>query len=113
MAIHARAGLALVAAGGSGVGSTGDGLPSMPRIGNDETDETRGYTPLDVVAREIQKVADEIETATGLTLKSSTSSTAENDKESEDPVKKKEKIEEKKDGNRDHDNDPPPPISKA
>lgn len=88
MAIHAGAGSALLAAGGSEVSSTGEGLPSMPRIGNDETNETGGYTPLDVIAREIQKVADEIETATGLTLTSSTSSTIENDEELEEPAKK-------------------------
>ena len=80
----------------------------MPRISNDGADEARRYTPIDEVAWEIQKVADEIEAATGLTL--TTSSTAENDKEWEEPAKKKEKIE---DGNRDHDNDPSPPTSNA
>ena len=65
-------------------------------------------SPFDEVAREIQKVGDKIEAATGLTL--TTSSTAEKEEESEEPANKKERIE---DGNHDHDNDPSPPTTNA
>ena len=105
MATYAGVGSALTAAGGSMASSTGDGLLSLPRIGNDDTDETRRYTPIDEIAREVQKVADEIEAATGLTL-TTTSSTEENEEESEEPAKKKEKV-----GDGDHDRDHSPPTN--
>ena len=86
--------------------SAGVGEASTPRTGNEEI---RGNTPLDVVAREIQRVADEIELTAGLT---STSSVEEDKEEVDEPVKKKEKSEENKEEDRDRD-DGSPPMSNA
>ena len=86
--------------------SAGNGEASTPRTGDEEVG---GNTPLDVVAREIQRVADEIELAAGLT---STSSAVEDNEEMDEPVKKKEKSEENKEEDRDRD-DGSPPMSNA
>ena len=106
IAVHGGSGMVLVAAGGSGMSSAGIGEASTPRTGNEEI---RGNTPLDVVAREIQRVADEIELTAGLT---STSSVEEDKEEVDEPVKKKEKSEENKEEDRDRD-DGSPPMSNA
>ena len=105
MAIYSRAGLALVAAGGSG--AINDDHRSMPRIGNDDNNESPKYTPIGEIAREVQKVEVEIEAATSLT--------AEKEKEEEEkrvvePVGKKERLES---SDNDQDSDPSPSPSNA
>ena len=81
---------------------TGDGHLSMPRISNDGTNGTTKHTPIGEIAREVQKVADEIEAATSLTT--------EEEKEVEEPAKKKEKLE---NSDSDQDSDSSPSTSNA
>ena len=71
--------------------STGDGNLSLPRIGNNEANKNGNYTPIAEIAREVQKVAEEIEAATGIPL--TTTSSAGEVEETEEPALKKEKKE--------------------
>ena len=81
------------------VNSMGDGILSLPRIGNDGANKNGNYTPIAEIAREVQKVAEEIEAATGISL-ATTSSAEEEVEVTEEPAIKKEKMED--DQNRDH-----------
>ena len=83
----------------------GNGEAPTPRTGDEDV---RGNTPLEVVAREIQRVADEIELAVGLT---STSSAVEDNEKVDEPVKKKERSEKNWEEDRDRDDCPPPPFN--
>ena len=104
-AVRSGAGMVLVAAEGSGMSLDGNGEASTPRTGDEEVG---GNTPLEVVAREIQRVADEIELAAELT---STSSAVEDKEEVDEPVKKKERSEKNWEKDRDHDDGPPPSFN--
>ena len=99
MAVLAGAGSVLAAGPVPMVNSTGDGNLSLPRIGNDGANKNGNYTPIAEIAREVQKVAEEIEAATGISL-ATTSSAEEEEEVSEEPAKKKEKMGD--DQNRDH-----------
>ena len=99
MAAFAGAGSVPTAGPGPVVNSTGDGIFSLPRIGNDGANKNGNYTPIAEIAREVQKVAEEIEAATGISL-TTTSSAEEEVEVSEEPAKKKEKMGD--DQNRDH-----------
>ena len=68
------------------------------RIGNDGA-KNGNYTPIAEIAREVQKVAEEIEAATRISL-ATTSSAEEEEEVTEEPAIKKEKMED--DQNRDH-----------
>ena len=94
MAVLAGAGP--VPAAGPAAASTGDGNPSLPRIGKDGAN-SGSYTPVAEIARGVQKVAEEIEAAIGSSL---TSSAEEEVKETEEPALKKGKKDD--DQNRDH-----------
>lgn len=113
LAVPGGAEMVVAVAGGAGVGSAATGGAGTPGIVNEEV------RPLDVVANEIQRVAKEIELATGLTSASSTvNDNNEADKpedkskkkEGYEPKKKKEKNEKNGEEDHDHDNGPPPPL---
>ena len=95
MAVLAGAGPAPAA--GPAAASTGDGNQSLPRTGNDGANNSGSYTPVAEIARGVQKVAEEIEAATGISL---TSSAGEEVEETEEPALKKGKKDD--DQNRDH-----------
>ena len=98
MVALAGAGSVLAAEPVPTVNSTGNGNLSLPRISNDGA-KNGNYTPIAEIAREVQKVAEEIEAATGISL--TTTSSAEGEEEvTEEPAIKKEKMED--DQNRDH-----------
>ena len=97
MTMNSGAGLALVAAGGPR--AIDDDHRSMPRVGINDNNESPKYTPIGEIAREVQKVAVEIEAATSLTT--------EEEKEVEEPAKKKERLE-NSDSDQDSDSSPSP-----
>ena len=99
MAVLAGAGSVLAAGPAATVNSTGDGNLSLPRIGNNGANNGGNYTPIAEIAREVQKVAEEIEAATGIPL-TTTSSAGEEVEETEEPAMKKGKKDD--DQNRDH-----------
>ena len=103
MAALAGAGSVLAAGPAATVNSTGDGNLSLPRIGNNGANNGGNYTPIAEIAREVQKVAEEIEAATGIPL--TTTSSAGEVEETEEPALKKEKKED------DQDRDRPPPTN--
>ena len=94
MAVLAGAGP--VPAAGPAAASTSDGNPSLSWTGKDGAN-SGSYTPVAEIARGVQKVAEEIEAAIGISL---TSSAEEEVKETEEPALKKEKKDD--DPNRDH-----------
>ena len=102
MAIYSGAGLALVAAGGSG--AIDDDHRSMPRVGINDNNESPKYTPIGEIAREVQKVEVEIEVATSLTAEKEEE---EEEKGVEEPVGKKERLE-NSDNDQDSDLSPSP-----
>ena len=93
MAVLAGAGPVPAAGPAAAANPTGDGNLSLPRSGNNGAN----YTPINEIAREVQKVAEEIEAATGISL---TSSAGEEVEETEEPAMKKGKKDD--DQNRDH-----------
>ena len=97
MAVLAGAGP--VPAAGPEAASTGDGNPSLPRIGKDGAN-SGSYTPVAEIARGVEKVAEEIEATIGI---SPTTSVEEEVKETEEPALKKGK----KDDDSNHDHQPP------
>ena len=103
MAVLAGAGAVPAAGPAATVNSTGDGNLSLPRIGNNGANNGGNYTPIAEIAREVQKVAEEIEAATGIPL--TTTSSAGEVEETEEPALKKEKKED------DQDRDRPPPTN--
>ena len=98
MAVLAGAGSVPAAGPAATVNSTGGGNLPLPRIGNNGANNGGNYTPIAEIAREVQKVAEEIETATGISL--TTTSSAGKVEETGEPALKKEKKED--DQNRDH-----------